>query len=685
MGVQYESFISKENFILAYSRIKTVKRNEYKEFFYRDFEAFEMFFEKNIEQLINEIKEGIYEPHGCEKYYMPKKKNLARPISLISLIDQIVYQALTNTIADILQPIMYKYFNVNIFGNLFKSSTSEDSIFFFKKWKIQWKKFNDIKRVNYNNGYKYAVTFDIASFYDLIDHTILCEILREFEVEEELINLLRSCFSQWTISATDSFNFKKSCGIPQGPVSSQFFSEVYLFKLDEELRKQKNIKYTRYADDINIMTKTHIECQVAVVYLDLLARDLSLIPQAEKIGIEYIEDINKYINNITTKFSKVSSEYRKNNNELRPKTHSKLKKQLINTISCDEMNKTIISFTLFKLNKDDDVKEILLKTLGRMELFYKGIIYYLGKYYPDDEDFVKYVISFLSNDSVLYQYNKALIFKDFTDLPFDEKIFSSNYKSKERFWIVKYQLINWLKNSRQLDLITQYDEMDNNYFIQREVNYIKFDRRENEYSKRIYLEGLINSPDVMLSLHGLNMWHRSFFQEPIIDGCNDYIKRIVKGHESDYFKYVMKIKYGLEIPENFIILCKETDGIYKEIKDDLRIFMNKSNINPSEALMALDLFNNIIFDIISKSEGYTKGDFGSVLEQMQNDFPIAYQGFKDIHDMRCQKTLAHYKNKDNNLRIKIKQLEYNKLIDDVKLDEVYDEIFEHFSNLSLLT
>jgi len=55
VGIQYKQFISKENFILAYQRLKTVKRNEYKEFFYRDFEAFELFFEQNIEQLIHYI------------------------------------------------------------------------------------------------------------------------------------------------------------------------------------------------------------------------------------------------------------------------------------------------------------------------------------------------------------------------------------------------------------------------------------------------------------------------------------------------------------------------------------------------------------------------------------------------------------------------------------------------------
>lgn len=72
MGIQYEQFVSKENFILAYQRLKTVRRNEYKEFYYRDFDAFELFFEQNIEQLIYYIKEGIYNPQNCEKYYMPE-------------------------------------------------------------------------------------------------------------------------------------------------------------------------------------------------------------------------------------------------------------------------------------------------------------------------------------------------------------------------------------------------------------------------------------------------------------------------------------------------------------------------------------------------------------------------------------------------------------------------------------
>lgn len=353
VGAQYSQFISKDNFILAYQRLKTTPRTEYKEFYRCDFRAFELYIDSNIEQLIHNISEGIYEPSNCEKYYMPKKRNLARPITMLSLIDHIVYQALANVIADIFHPAMARYFNQNTFGNIFIATTADNSIFFFEKWKTQWRKFNDQKKQAYNDGFEYSMEFDIASFYDTIDHHILFSILRDYFIEEELIVLLEKCLQAWTISPSNNFSFKKSCGIPQGPICSAFFSEIYLFIIDNEMRKRKIIKYFRYADDISIMAKTEDECKKMVVLLDLLARDLALIPQSEKIEITLIDDIDRHINNVTSRFSQIAKEYQRNDKKLKISTHKKLKKQFLRCFSTGEFNKTIIRFALYKLNKDD--------------------------------------------------------------------------------------------------------------------------------------------------------------------------------------------------------------------------------------------------------------------------------------------------------------------------------------------
>lgn len=681
MGRQYEKFISKENFILAYTRLKTVKRNEYKEFYYKDFEAFELFFEENIEQLICEAKEGIYKPSTGEKYYIPKKKNLARPITMLCLLDQIIYQAITNVIADEFYPLMSRYFNINTFGNIFKPTEVDNKIFFYEKWKSQWKKFKEQKRKYYAEGYEYTVEFDIASFYDTIDHFVLFDILSKNKIENELINLLKNCLSQWTITPTTKFGFKKSCGIPQGPISSAFYAEVYLYNLDEEMRKQKNIKYFRYADDISIMAKTSIECQRMVVYLDLLARDLSLIPQSEKIGISHIDNIDRHINNVTAKFSKIANEYQKNDNQLKASTHNFLKRKVLNCFKTGELDKTIIGFALFKLNKDDDIKNILISNINKLELFYKGVIYYFDKHYPGDEDFDKHISSYLLGDSVLYQHNKSLLFKSYNSLAFREDLFRLNYKDEQRFWIVKYQLIHWLHRCGMFQLITQFDNILN-YYIQREINDVKNETICEDCTKQVFLESLISDKNVMISLQGLRLWNKEFYHLPKVKAQNGFIKRIIDGEEKDYIKYIMESIYNLVIPDTFLSLFKKDEYIYNEIKENLRIFINKRNINPSESLMALDLVHNIFFDIIAEDKGYTKGDFGRVMNQMDSDFPLSYQSFKSIHEMRNQRTLAHYKDKNGNPRIKISYAEFDELLQNARLGEVYSEIFEHYKNKS---
>lgn len=116
------------------------------------------------------------------------------------------------------------------------------------------------------------------------------------------------------------------------------------------------------------------------------------------------------------------------------------------------------------------------------------------------------------------------------------------------------------------------------------------------------------SNDVMTSLHGLNMWYRYklFYPIPHIENCNSYIRRILDNEESNYLKYIILTEFNSEIPDNFLGLCKETEMIYIEMEDDLRIHINKRNIDLNESLMTLDLFHNILFDIISMVKGYCR-------------------------------------------------------------------------------
>jgi hypothetical protein len=675
----YESCFSIENFTLAYQRIKTASRSPYKEFYYDDFHYFEVFFDDFIAELLHEVKEGIYSPSPCEHYYMPKKKNLARPISMLNLLDQIVYQAIANVCADTVHPVISKYFNINTFGNIFVPSSAKNSMFFYEKWKTQWKRFNQNKKKAFDKGYVYCANFDIASFYDTIDHSILISVLREYAVSETIIDLLSKCLSTWTVASTSNFSFQKTSGIPQGPTTSAFFAEVYLFKLDELMRKQKKIRYFRYADDILIMAQSEQECQKMIVYLDLLARDLSLIPQAEKIAVSHIDDINSHIKGAMIEFSQITKECKKNNGAINNKTHRKLKRQFLQCLEDDaKFDKTTIRFALFKLNDDDEVRDAIIKNISKLELLYDGVVYYFNRHFRERSSFDSHIENYLSGDTALFQYNKSLLFRSYTNLQYDEKIFRSNLCESKPFWIVQYNMIAWLYRCGKNELAEEVYEGDN-YYIRRQINKYKAERLTVE-ARKLFIDNLVSSPAPLVSMQGLYyMISLLSFQQRSDDLNNGYMRRVLQGNTLDYIAYVFKNLYNLEFPQSLLILLRKDSGVYAESKRVLKEFLNNMTIDPSKSLMNLNLFNNILFDVIAVARGWN-GQFGTNMNQMKSDYPLACAAFEHVNNARNQRTDAHYKDRSGKTRVRINKKGYDSLLAAVNLPEAYSEIFASFSD-----
>jgi hypothetical protein len=673
MGKQYDDFLTIENFILAYQRLKTMHRNEYKNFYRLDFHAFEAYFDQNIHNLRDEVENNIYEPSSCEVYYMPKKKNLARPISLLSLLDQIVYQALANIVADEYYDRMKRYFNTNIFGDIFIPTGKENSVFFFENWKNNWKNFSKKQRESYKQGYEYSASFDIASFFDLIDHNILVSVLKNDNIDENIIALLKKCLDKWTISSSSEFSFAKSSGIPQGPIASSFFAELYLLGLDDRIRKIEGIKYFRYVDDICIMAKDEKRCQMMIAYLDLLARDLSLIPQSEKVGVIHIDDINKYLNGYSNKFSMINREYT-DHRKLKTATHNQLKRAFVRTIEDGIYDKTIIRFSLYKFNEDDEIRDIILSHMGSMELFYQDILYYFNAHYSNDVDLKKYVEKYLKGESLLFQYNKAVFFSRYNNLPYDEEVFSINCGSEKRFWIIQYAMINWLKKHHREELIVEFYR-GNNYFVNQKIEFIKCEQRKDPATRRFILLKLIESKYAMISIYGCYLWLK-YMKEylPTVECHNGYSTKITLGISPDYFVHIMEIRYEIHVPNPILLLLGNSDR-YRALQENLRRHINNIEVDPSVSIMALDSFHHILLDQMSKKIGIKIDRYGNELICIRYKLPITFDAFNKVHQIRNQRTYAHYKDKQGRISSHLKIGEYKKILIDLNLKEAYCELF----------
>ena len=121
---------------------------------------------------------------------MPKPSGAIRPITLLTVEDQIVYQACVNLIADALKKRTLRRYDKRVFAHLYAGKSSP---FFNKRWQTTYRKFGNRIRSAYADGYDCIADFDLASFYDSIDHHVLKHFLHELEIDEDTISFLLEC------------------------------------------------------------------------------------------------------------------------------------------------------------------------------------------------------------------------------------------------------------------------------------------------------------------------------------------------------------------------------------------------------------------------------------------------------------------------------------------------------------
>ncbi|NEZ68344.1 RNA-directed DNA polymerase [Leptolyngbyaceae cyanobacterium CCMR0082] len=683
-----ESFLSKENFKLAFKRLQTSQRNLYKELYAEDLEIFGFSLEHNIEAFIHEIKNKVFSPDKSFKIFQPKKDNLVRPISLLKFKDLLIYQALINVIAESIYDEIIPYYNTIVFGNVItnpKDPDADNRIFFYKKWKYQWKKFTNKTKEYYENGYNFVSEFDIASFFDTIDHGILCQILdNKYNIDKDLLDILETCLIVWTGDSNHP-TFERRHGIPQGPIASAFLADLYLLHLDLEFKtkaRKLDTQYIRYVDDIRIFSRDKITGQKSIAYLDLLARDLGLIPQASKILIHEITDLNKLLKHQESKFSAIAREHKAKQGVLKSKTHKKLKKRFLDCFdeNSDEqyLDKTIISFALYKLNSDPDIKAVILKHYEKIYTHFSAVLFYLRKHFSEDEEIRYWLINLLKDENLLFQHISALILKNFPDLPFMEDLYERHIEGDRRNWLLKYFMFRWLYENKKYEIIISHS-LDDNYFLIRELNKFKSFCTIDDSYNNIFTRNLMKNKDSLIALQGL-YFRLGDLCDITYDDAHTYNSYIQYQHSNrviNYTGYALKEDFRIENPENFFREEIWTDtNEYDEINQLFFRFNRFRKIDPSLALITLNSFNNLVYDKICQILSINKKDkdYGVNLDAgyITSKFPITNNCFMEINDKRNQNTEAHPYNKHGDIRVRIKFKELGRLIEKERraLDEI---------------
>src|SRR5258706_1933666 len=250
MPVRYpKEFLSLSNFELAWERVLRGSNAQYKRFFSHLFPSYQIASQASLTDLMSRIGRGIYVPSSAITVYFPKPTRILRPITLLTLNDQIVYQAIANYLANKFFRTLRPDYGVKTFGAQY---AGRNSPFFYLPWKNAYRRFNSSIKYAYSNGNTVLADFDLVSFFDLIDHEILRQVLQRRVRSGEILDLLINCLKKWT--SGNPKIYVRGHGIPQGPEPSAFLAEILLNDFDKVL--YRNVTYLRYVDDIKLLAKT---------------------------------------------------------------------------------------------------------------------------------------------------------------------------------------------------------------------------------------------------------------------------------------------------------------------------------------------------------------------------------------------------------------------------------------------
>lgn len=644
---------SKSNLELAWRWINSNPSYQYKNYFRDSYSSYNITLDANITELSKRLKEGVYKPDKPTLLLLPKNEISTRPYTLLTVEDQIVYQALVNIVAERFYKKLKKNYNILTFGNLY---AGKRSAFFYRKWEFGFQSFNKAVRETFNEGNRCIASFDLTACYDTIDHNVLGFLLEKGGMEKEFINFLNTLLKTWS----SNVEIYKGHGIPQGPLSSGLLAEVMLSYFDEKYIKinKGDIQYLRYVDDIKLLANDEKSLMRMLSRLDYYCKQIGLFPQSSKIQIKRVSDINDEILSLS-------------NLGMEIKLNKLLNKQkLISGFKCTYSGSKVLNKTKFKMYLSSIapnavISNKIIDILSKNPQFFQEISNYFNRYSrrisdkvvdnvikelerPEAYqvvtasmiDAIAYNVSDESQNKILElckkrwskknQLNPQLSYTIAKVLLIYQKFKYRDIKghlfTEQNWWIkkslLKYIDIDQYGTASYMKIIRNYLESDIielniaavNEILEKDLD-IDFDMSSVNYKAQMMLKkaGLIN---------------RSASRPSTISDC---LKTIVSQNiKTMNWKYIFGTEH--RAAENKMMRAKTY------ATTDMSAFVNIS-----------DTFNDLLLKQIFLKDGtigaYQLGNIGGVLNnsgtKLKKKYPEVFNYCKTIHDLRLECDLSH--------------------------------------------
>lgn len=230
----FERLTSWENLLLAFRKASRGKRGG------PEVAAFEHHLEESLASLREQLLTGTYRPGAYHSFVIHEPKG--RLISAAPFRDRVVHHALCNLI----EPVFEASFSPASFANRIGKGTHRALA-----------RAQELAR-----SWPYLLQLDIRQFFPSIDHAVLRAVIARKVPDDHTLRLvdfileggrgvLDEAYEMAYFPGDDLLAIHRPRGLPIGNLTSQFWANVYLDRLDHFIADRLGCTaYVRYVDDL---------------------------------------------------------------------------------------------------------------------------------------------------------------------------------------------------------------------------------------------------------------------------------------------------------------------------------------------------------------------------------------------------------------------------------------------------